>query len=256
MPYVNVENKKNYTIITLNHAKSLNAITTPMLEEIADNLDKLSKSDKISCVILTGSNTFFSAGVDVEERKKQDFLSLMTEDKRFELWKKIANFDKPLIAAVSGYAVGPGFELVSLCDIVIAGDTTKFAVPEVTLASLPESGLVRRLITVCGKAKAMEIMLTGRNIDALEAEKMGVISRIVPNDYVLKDAMEVAARISEQSAVIIKMFKKAAKNAVDMGASESMEAERLLFKAALGTEDAKEGINAFIEKRKAKFQNK
>lgn len=246
---IKTEKQNSISIITLNQKSTLNAISTPLLEEIVDALDENAKDNEIACVILCGSDGFFSAGIDVKEREGQDFVSLLTDDSRFELWKKIANFEKPLIAGVSGYVVGGGLELALLCDIVIASDSAKFAMPEISIASLPESGAIKRLIFAIGRPKAMEMLMTGRNMNAIEAEKSGLVSRIVPVDYLMTDIIEVAKRISEQSTVAIKIMKKASKNAYDMNSTEAMEAERMLFKAAISTEDAKEGIKAFIEKR-------
>ncbi len=253
---IKTEKQNNIGIITLHQEKTLNAISSPLLEEIVKELDVLSHNDDVHCVIITGNDDFFSAGIDVKERQGQDFVSLLTDDKRFELWKKIANFEKPLIGAVSGYVVGGGLELALFCDIVIATNTAKFAMPEITIASLPESGAIKRLIFAVGKSKAMEMLYTGRNMDAVEAERSGLISRIVPVDYLLKDAIDTAKRIAAQSPIAVKIMKKASKNAYDMNSSEAMDAERMLFKAAISTDDAKEGINAFIEKRPPVFKSK
>ncbi len=250
------ETQENIGILTLNQEKSLNAISTPLLEEIVQALENFSKQDEVICAVICGNDNFFSAGIDVKERDGQDFVSLLTDDKRFDLWKSIANFQKPIIAAVSGYVVGGGLELASMCDIIIASDTAKFAMPEITIASLPESGAIKRLIHSVGKSKAMEMLFTGRNMDAVEAEKSGLVSRVVPVDYLLKDVIDTAKRITAQSPVTLKIMKKAAKNAYDLNMAESMEAERMLFKAAISTDDAKEGIKAFIEKRPPVYKAK
>ncbi len=242
--------------IRLNRPKALNALCNAMMQEVAQALSELEMDDTIGCVILTGSDKAFAAGADIKEMQNNQYLDLYRRD-NFDLYHgAIERFRKPIIAAVSGYALGGGCEIAMMCDFIIAADNAKFGQPEITLAVMPGIGGTQRLTRAVGKAKAMDMCLTGRMMDAEEAERAGLVSRIVPLDELQDVAMEAARKIATMSQPIALMTKEAINTAFETTLAQGIHFERRLFQSMFSTEDQKEGMTAFIEKRKPHFKNR
>lgn len=242
--------------IKLDRPKALNALCTPMMIEVADALSKLEADVAVGCVILTGSEKAFAAGADIKEMADNDYLSIYKNDVFAEHHEAIARFRKPIIAAVSGYCLGGGAEVAMMCDFIIASDTAKFGQPEINLGVMPGMGGTQRLTLAIGKSKAMDMCLTGRMMDAEEAERAGLVSRIVPLDTLMDVAAEAAAKVASQSQPIAMMTKETVGAAFEMTLAQGLRFERRLFQSMFTTDDQKEGMNAFIEKRSPHFKNK
>ena len=242
--------------IKLDRPKALNALCTPMMKEIAHALSTAQEDSSIGCVILTGSEKAFAAGADIKEMQDHNYMSIYKSDDFTNYHDAASRFRKPLIAAVSGYALGGGCELAMMCDFIIASDTAKFGQPEINLGVMPGIGGTQRLTNAVGKAKAMDMCLTGRMMDAVEAERAGLVSRIVPIDELMPTAMEAASKIAAQSSPIAMMTKETLNAAFEMPLSQGLKFERRLFQSMFTTEDQKEGMTAFVEKRKPHFKNK
>jgi enoyl-CoA hydratase len=244
-----VEIRENIGLITFNRPEALNALCEELMIELASALDNLEKNDLVNCIILTGSEKAFAAGADVKEMQSKTLMNVYKNDFITNSWERLTTCRKPVIAAVAGYALGGGCEVAMMCDFIIAADTAKFGQPEVAIGTLPGAGGTQRLTRAIGKAKAMEMCLTGRIMDAKEAEQLGLVARIVPADKLLDEAIESASKIASMSKPSILMIKEAVNCAFEMNLSQGINYERRLFHASFGTNDQKEGMAAFIEKR-------
>jgi enoyl-CoA hydratase len=257
MPYENIliETRGKIGLITLNRPKALNALSNGLIADLNDALTKFGQDDEIGTVVLTGSEKAFCAGADIKEMSGVDFVSAYRSDMIAE-WDRVAAFRKPLIAAVAGYALGGGCELAMMCDIILAADSAKFGQPEITLGIVPGAGGTQRLTKLVGRAKAMEMCLTGRLIGAEEAERAGLVSRIVPAADLLGEALKVAEKIASFAPAAVMMVKEAVNRAEETSLAEGLRFERRLFHALFASEDQKEGMAAFLEKRPAQFRGR
>ncbi|MGD2134270.1 MAG: enoyl-CoA hydratase [Maricaulaceae bacterium] len=242
-------------VITLDRPSALNALCDELTTELADALDVFEKDDAIGCVILTGSEKAFAAGADIKELQGREYVDLYKDDP-FETWEAVGRFRKPIIAAVAGYALGGGCELAMMCDIVIAAENAKFGQPEITIGVMPGSGGTQRLPRFIGKAKAMDLILTGRTMDAEEAERCGLVSRLVPLDDLMEEAKLAAKKIAAMSRPIAMMTKETVNAAYETTLAEGVRRERRTFQSMFATEDQAEGMAAFIEKRAPHFKNR
>ncbi|HSZ73545.1 MAG TPA: enoyl-CoA hydratase [Rhizomicrobium sp.] len=243
-------------IITLNRPKALNALNSELLGELMDVLKAWDHDDAVRAIVLTGSERAFAAGADIKEMAGQSYMDMYRSNFFVESTDAIANTRKPIIAAVAGYALGGGCELAMLCDFIIAADNAKFGQPEITLGVMPGMGGTQRLTRFVGKSKAMDMCLTGRNMDAAEAERSGLVSRVVPLAELLPEAIKAAQKIAELSIPIVMMTKETVNRAYETTLSEGLRFERRVFHAMFATEDQKEGMAAFTEKRKADFKDR
>ncbi len=251
-----VETRGRVGVITLNRPQALNALCRQLMDELTQALDVFEKDKNIAVMILTGSAKAFAAGADIKEMAAKTFSDVYGEDFITANWERVSRCRKPVIAAVSGYALGGGCELAMMCDFIIAADTAKFGQPEITIGTLPGAGGSQRLTRAIGKSKAMEMCLTGRMMDAAEAERAGLVARVVPAEQLMDEAMQTAEKIATFSLPAIMMVKEAVNQAFEGSLAEGLRFERRLFHASFGTEDQKEGMAAFAEKRKAGFKDR
>ncbi|MFJ2478921.1 enoyl-CoA hydratase [Pseudomonas sp. NPDC087598] len=242
-------------LITLNRPQALNALNAQLVSEVNHALDGLEADANIGCIVLTGSKKAFAAGADIKEMAELTYPQIYMDD-LFSDSDRVANRRKPIIAAVNGFALGGGCELALMCDFILAGDNAKFGQPEINLGVLPGMGGTQRLTRAVGKAKAMEMCLSGRMIDAVEAERCGIVARIVPSDELLEEALKVAAVIAGKSLPIAMMIKESVNRAFEVNLTEGVRFERRVFHAAFATQDQKEGMAAFVAKRTPEFQGK
>ncbi|VVP20452.1 putative enoyl-CoA hydratase echA8 [Pseudomonas fluorescens] len=242
-------------LITLNRPQALNALNAQLVSEVNQALDALETDADIGCIVITGSKKAFAAGADIKEMAELTYPQIYMDD-LFSDSDRVANRRKPIIAAVNGFALGGGCELALMCDFILAGDNARFGQPEINLGVLPGMGGTQRLTRAVGKAKAMEMCLSGRMIDAVEAERCGIVARIVPSDELLDEALRVAAVIASKSLPIAMMIKESVNRAFEVNLTEGVRFERRVFHAAFATQDQKEGMAAFIAKREAEFQGK
>jgi len=243
-------------LITLNRPKALNALNSELLGELVSCLEAWDRDDAVRAIVLTGSERAFAAGADIREMAPQSYMDMFKANFFAAAADRIAAVRKPIVAAVAGYALGGGCELAMLCDFIIAADTAKFGQPEINLGVMPGIGGTQRLTRLVGKSKAMEMCLTGRNMDAAEAERAGLVSRVVPAGDLLHEAMEAARKIAAQSVPIVMMTKETVNRAYETTLSEGIRFERRVFHAMFATEDQKEGMAAFSEKRKPSFKDR
>ena len=243
-------------VITLNRPKALNALNSALMDELGAALKAFDADEAIGCMIITGSEKAFAAGADIKEMQPKGFIDMFTSDFAAVGGDRVATCRKPTIAAVSGYALGGGCELAMMCDIIIASDTAKFGQPEITLGTIPGIGGTQRLTRAIGKSKAMDLCLTGRMMDAAEAERSGLVSRIVPADKLMEEALSAAEKIASMSRPASAMAKEAINRAFETPLSEGMNVERNLFHSTFALEDRSEGMAAFIEKRKPVNKNR
>ena len=255
MAYENilVEKRGNVGLITLNRPKALNALNASLMTELSRALDELEADKEIGCIVLTGSEKAFAAGADIKEMKDKTYSQVYAEDFITTDWERLSQTRKPVIAAVAGYALGGGCEVAMMCDIIIAADNAKFGQPEITIGTIPGSGGTQRLTRVVGKSKAMELCLTGRMMDAEEAERAGLVARVVPAGDLLDEAMKTAGQIASLSQPIVMMAKEAVNRAYETTLAEGIKFERRSFHATFAIEDRKEGMTAFVEKRPPKW---
>ncbi len=251
-----VEIEDYVALIRLNRPDALNALNFKLLSELADALSAADRNDKVRCIVLTGSEKAFAAGADVREMANKTFVDMYADDPLGTEADRILRVRKPIIAAVSGYALGGGCELAMMCDFIIASDTAKFGQPEINLGIVAGLGGTQRLTRFVGKAKSMDMHLTGRNMDAAEAERCGLVSRVVPAKNLIEEAMKAAMKIAEKSALTVMAVKEAVNRAQETSLREGMLYERRLFHAMFATEDQKEGMAAFLEKRTPQFRDK
>jgi enoyl-CoA hydratase len=250
-----VERRGAVGLVTMNRPKALNALSAQLIAEIEAALSELDGDDTIGALVLTGSDKAFAAGADIREMVERDFISATASD-FIAPWQKIAEHRKPLIAAVAGFALGGGCELAMMCDLILAAGTARFGQPEINLGTIPGAGGTQRLIRAIGKAKAMELILTGRTMDAAEAERSGLVARVVPAAELIEEAVRVGETIAAKSRPIVAMAKDAVNAAYEASLSEGLRIERRLFYATFATADRHEGMSAFVEKRPAIFANR
>ena len=251
-----VETKGRVGIVRLNRPNALNALNAQVIEELSAALDGFESDDGIGCIVVTGNEKAFAAGADIKEMQPKSFIDMFSSDFTTIGGDGVANCRKPTIAAVSGYALGGGCELAMMCDIIIAADTAKFGQPEITLGTIPGIGGTQRLTRAVGKSKAMDLCLTGRMMDAAEAERSGLVSRVVPADKLMEEALAAAEKIAAMSRPAAAMAKEAINRAFETPLSEGMNVERNLFHSTFALEDRAEGMAAFIEKRKPVNKNR
>ncbi|MDH3472155.1 MAG: enoyl-CoA hydratase [Rhodospirillales bacterium] len=251
MAYENIllETRDGVGVITLNRPQALNALCAALIDELADALDRLEADDSIGCIVVTGSEKAFAAGADIKEMQNKTFMEAYQQDFITEGWERLSAMRKPVIAAVAGYALGGGCEIAMMCDMIIAADNAKFGQPEITLGTIPGSGGTQRLTRFVGKSKAMDLCLTGRMMDADEAERAGLVARVVPAAELMEEALKTASKIAALSRPIVLMAKEAVNRAYETTLAEGIRFERRLFHSTFGTEDQKEGMAAFAEKR-------
>jgi len=250
------EVKDNIAVITFNRPEALNALNAKMVGEMGRALDQFEADDNVHVIVLTGSEKAFAAGADIKEMADKTFNDAYLGDFISGPWERIDSCHKPVIAAVSGFALGGGCEMAMMCDLIVASDSAKFGQPEITLGIVPGIGGTQRLTRAIGKAKAMDMVLTGRMMDAREAEAAGLVARVVAKDKLLDEAMSMAATIASFSRSTVMMAKESVKRSFETTLSEGVRFERRLFHACFATYDQKEGMAAFIEKRKPKFENR
>ncbi|MFY9817461.1 MAG: enoyl-CoA hydratase [Pseudolabrys sp.] len=257
MTYQNivVEAKGRVGIIRLNRPQALNALNKALIDELTKVVDAFDADDKIGCMLITGNEKAFAAGADIKEMADKPFIEAYLGD-FVSNWNAVAKARKPVVAAVAGFALGGGCELAMQSDIVIAADTAKFGQPEIKLGVIPGIGGTQRLAHAVGKAKAMDLILTGRMMDATEAERSGLVARVVPAASLMDEAMKVAETIANMSLPSVLAGKEAINRAFESGLSEGMAFERRIFHSLFATEDQKEGMKAFVEKRAPKWKNK
>jgi enoyl-CoA hydratase len=251
-----VERRGAVGIVTLNRPAALNALNATLIAELGSALDDLEGDAAIGAIVLTGGEKAFAAGADVKEMVAKSYPEIYCEDFITRGWERVGQCRKPVIAAVSGFALGGGCEIAMMCDIVIAADTARFGQPEITLGTMPGAGGTQRLTRFVGKTKAMDLCLTGRMMDAAEAERAGLVSRIVPAAELLSEAVKIAERVAAMSRPIAMMVKESVNRAYETTLGEGVRFERRLFHSTFATEDQKEGMAAFIEKRKPAFRNR
>ncbi len=258
MAYENilVDRKSGVGIITLNRPKALNALCHDLVTELNDALDGFEADDAIGAIVVTGSEKAFAAGADIKEMQPKSYMDVYKEDFITATWERISRVRKVTIAAVNGYALGGGCELAMMCDFILAGDNAKFGQPEINLGVMPGAGGTQRLTRFIGKSKAMEMCLTGRMMDAEEAERSGLVSRIIPAADLVDEAVKVAEKIAELSRPATMMTKETVNRAYETTLAEGIRFERRLFHSMFAMEDQTEGMNAFIDKRTANFTHK
>lgn len=242
--------------VTLNRPEALNALNSVLLGELSALLDALAADDAIGCVVLTGSAKAFAAGADIKEMSSKSYADMFKADFFTGPARAITEFRKPIIAAVAGYALGGGCELAMMCDFIIAADTAKFGQPEINLGVAPGIGGTQRLTRFVGKSKAMDMILTARMMDAAEAERAGLVSRVVPADTLIEEAMAAAKKIAAQSPLAVMMNKELVNAAYDTTLTQGVALERRLFHSLFAFDDQKEGMAAFVDKRKPGFTGK
>ncbi len=257
MAYTNieVETRGHVGLIRLNRPKALNALCAEMMTELATALDQFKADEETGCIVLAGSERAFAAGADIKEMADRRYPDLYSED-FISTYERVAECRKPVIAAVAGYALGGGCELAMMCDFIIAADSAKFGQPEITLGTIPGIGGTQRLTRAVGKSKAMEMCLTGRMMDAAEAERSGLVSRVVPAADLIEEALKTAEAIAKMSRPIAMMAKEAVNRAYETTLAEGVRFERRLFHSTFAFEDQKEGMAAFIEKRQPSFKHR
>lgn len=246
---------KNVALITLNRPKALNALCNGLMLELTEALNGYERDDSIQTIIITGSEKAFAAGADIKEMQGNSYSNCIRGNFLSD-WTAVAQCQKPIIAAVNGYALGGGCELAMMCDIIYAGDKAKFGQPEISLGTIPGAGGTQRLTRVAGKSKAMEICLTGNMIDASEAQQIGLVSKVVPASDLLTEAIKLADKIGTFSPLTIQLCKEAVNVAYETTLTEGLRFERRTFHATFSTEDQKEGMRAFAAKEKPKFTGK
>ncbi|VFR39051.1 Enoyl-CoA hydratase [plant metagenome] len=250
------ETRGRVALLTLNRPKALNALNDALMNELGDALLKYDADDSVGVIVITGSEKAFAAGADITAMKDWSYMDVYRSDFITRNWETLRRVRKPVIAAVAGYALGGGCELAMMCDIVIAADTAKFGQPEIKLGLIPGSGGTQRLPRAVGKAKAMDLVLTARTMDAAEAERSGLVSRVVAVDKLLDEALEAAEIIASMSLPSVLMAKESVNRAYESSLAEGVLFERRVFHSLFATEDKTEGTTAFVEKRKPDFKHR
>jgi enoyl-CoA hydratase len=253
--HVLVERDGPVVVVTLHRPQVLNALSRETMDELVDALEAADRDDDVRCLVLTGSDRAFAAGADVTEFVDATPVTMLTAY-RFQQWERLRHLSKPLIAAVRGYALGGGCELAMLCDMIVAGESARFGQPEINIGLMPGAGGTQRLTRAVGKARAMEIVLTGRHVSAAEAYAMGLVTRVVPDEVVLDEARRLAHLIASKPPVAVRLAKAAVLKAFDTTLEVGLEHERRLFYLLFATEDKTEGVRAFLEKRPPSFRGR
>ncbi|MFQ6017983.1 MAG: enoyl-CoA hydratase [Kiloniellaceae bacterium] len=254
--HILAETRGNVGLITLNRPDALNALDTALMAELARALDDFEAEEEIGCIVLTGSEKAFAAGADIKEMRDKTYMDAFQADFVTAGWERLSEVRKPVVAAVAGYALGGGCEIAMMCDIIIAAETAQFGQPEIKLGTIPGIGGTQRLARFIGKPKAMDLCLTGRMMDAAEAERAGLIARVVPADRLLEEAMKTAETIASLSRPAVMMAKEAINRAYETTLAEGIRFERRVFHATFATQDQKEGMSAFIEKRAPRWKHR
>jgi enoyl-CoA hydratase len=254
--FVISEKRGRVGLITLNRPKALNALCAQLVDELAQIIEQFEADPEIGAIVLTGSDKAFAAGADIKEMQSKTYMDAYMEDFITINWERIASCRKPTIAAVAGYALGGGCEVAMMCDMIIAANTAKFGQPEINLGVIPGGGGTQRLTRAVGKSKAMEMCLTGRMMDAEEAERSGLVARVVKADELLTEAMKIGAEIADKSLPVAMICKESINRAYEGTLAEGVRFERRLFHSCFATEDQSEGMAAFIEKRQPTFAHK
>ena len=254
-PVIDIERQGRVAIVRLNRPKALNALNEAVMNAMTAAIPLLDQDPEVGAIIITGSEKAFAAGADIKEMQSRSYIDMQSRD-WFAAWTILSDVRTPMIAAVSGYALGGGCELAMMCDIIIAGDTARFGQPEIKLGVIPGMGGSQRLTKAVGKYKAMDMVLTGRMIDAEEADRIGLVSRVVPADGLMNAAMEVASTVAGFSKPSTQVAKEAVDRALEVSLAEGLHYERRMFHALFATEDQKEGMAAFAEKREADFKHR
>jgi enoyl-CoA hydratase len=250
-----VETRGKVGLVTLNRPKALNALNTTVLREVVQALNAFEADPNVGAIVITGSEKAFAAGADIKEMQQKSYVEAFLED-FFAGWEEATRIRKPIVAAVAGYALGGGCELAMMCDFIIAADNAKFGQPEITLGVMPGMGGSQRLARFVGKSKAMDMCLTGRMMDAAEAERAGLVSRVVPAALLLEEALTAADKIAGFSMPAVMMAKEAVNRAYETTLSEGLRYERRIFHSMFALDDQKEGMTAFVEKRAPNFRNR
>ena len=253
---IRVEARGRVGVITLDRPQALNALCAALIDELSRALDSFEDDDNIGCIVLTGSEKAFAAGADIKEMMDKTYMDVYREDFITHGWERLSQTRKPVIAAVAGFALGGGCEVAMMCDMIIAADTAKFGQPEINLGTIPGSGGTQRLTRFVGKSKAMDLCLTARMMDAAEAERCGLVARVVPADKLMDEAMSAAEKIASLSLPTVMMVKEAVNRAYETTLAEGIKFERRVFHATFATEDQKEGMRAFAEKRKPTWKHR
>ena len=251
-----VETRGAVGLVTLNRPKALNALNGQLMRELGAALLAFDADPAVGAIVITGSEKAFAAGADIKEMAGRSYMDVYLSDFITKGWERITTCRKPVIAAVAGFALGGGCEVAMMCDTIIAAENAKFGQPEILLGVIPGAGGTQRLTRFVGKAKAMEMILTGRTMDAAEAERSGLVSRVVPADTLLEEALGVARRIAGLSRPAVLIAKEAVNRAYETTLTEGVRFERRVFHSLFATEDQKEGMAAFVEKRKPRFRNR
>ena len=251
-----VEKKGRVGLITLNRPKQMNALNPQLMQELGRALQGFDADEGVGAIVITGNEKAFAAGADIAAMKDYSYMDAYKSDYITRDWEHIRSIRKPVIAAVAGYALGGGNELAMMCDLIIAADTAKFGQPEINLGIMPGAGGTQRLGRFVGKAKAMDLCLTARTMDAQEAERAGLVSRVVPKEKLMDEALAVAEKIAAYSMPVVMMIKESINRAYETTLSEGVLFERRVFHSMFALEDQKEGMAAFVEKRKPTFKNR
>ena len=249
------EKRDNVGLVTLNRPKALNALSSALMIELGSAVSDMDSDPEIGAIVITGNEKAFAAGADIVEMKDKTFMEAYKQDFITDNWEEVSRCRKPVIAAVNGYALGGGCELAMMCDFILAGDGAQFGQPEINLAIIPGAGGTQRLTRAIGKAKAMELCLTGRMMDAEEAERAGLVARIVPAENLLEEAIKTAGKIASKSLPSVLICKESVNRAFESSLAEGLLFERRHFHALFATEDQKEGMAAFAEKRKPSWKH-
>jgi len=253
---IKVETRERVGLITLNRPKQLNALSPQLMQELGKALLAFDADDGIGAIVITGSEKAFAAGADIDAMKDYSYMDAFMSNYITRDWEHIRSVRKPVIAAVAGYALGGGNELAMMCDIVIAADNAKFGQPEINLGVMPGAGGTQRLPRFTSKAKAMDMCLTARMFDAQEAERAGLVSRVVPPENLMEEALGAAAKIAAYSLPVVMMIKESINRAYEISLTEGVRVERRVFHSQFALEDQKEGMAAFVDKRKPTFKNR
>lgn len=252
---IRVDQKGRVGIVTLHRPEALNALNSGLIDELNGALTVFEADSEIGCIVITGSERAFAAGADVKEMAEKTYVEAYLEN-FLSGWSRLSETRKPVIAAVSGFCLGGGLELAMMCDLIIASETAKFGMPEITLAIMPGAGGTQRLVRAVGKSKAMDLILTGRMMDAVEAERSGLVARLVSSEKLMEEALAAAAKITSYSQPAVMMAKETVNRSFETSLSEGLRFERRLFLSMFATADQKEGMRAFIEKRKPEFHDR
>jgi enoyl-CoA hydratase len=256
LQYLELEKHDSVALLRLNRPEVLNALCDGLMRELAATLDELDRDDSVAVIVLTGNDKAFAAGADISEMQDASFAYMLEDGGLTRYCDSIASCNKPVIAAVAGYALGGGCELAMMCDFIIAADNARFGQPEITIGTVPGFGGSQRLTWLVGKSKAMDMCLTGRMMDAAEAERSGLVARVEPLDNYLQVALEAAAKIAGYSRPVVSMAKQLVDMALETPLTQGIASERRVFKSTFALQDQKEGMKAFVEKRRPNFQHR